>query len=74
MTGRLIYTHDESALAPGYHRIGWDGTDAEGQKIANGLYLYRLVAGDGSSSDRVEGRLIKLRRPRRQSEQTTSTQ
>ena len=72
VTGRLIYKRTEHAVPPGYQQLPWDGTDAEGQPIANGLYLVRVVASNGSSSDTFEGRLIKLRRPRRAAEQSSS--
>lgn len=28
----------------GFNKIYWDGKDEDGDKIANGLYLYRVVA------------------------------
>jgi len=73
VTGRLIYKRTEFGLAPGYHQMGWDGVDADVSRLSNGLYIYRLVASNGSSSDVFEGRLIKLRRPRRAVEPTSST-
>lgn len=30
----------------GGYRVEWDATDASGQRVAPGLYRYRLVAGD----------------------------
>jgi len=72
VAGRLIYKRTEYGLQPGYHQLGWDGVDADVSKISNGLYIYRLVASNGSSSDVFEGRLIKLRRPRRAVEPTSS--
>ena len=71
VAGRLIYRRTERAVQPGYRQLAWDGNDAEGQPIANGLYLVRIVASNGTSSDQFEGRLIKLRRPRRAAEQTS---
>ena len=65
VTGRLIFERMERGLAPGYHQWRWDGRDAEGDKLANGVYLYKMVASSGSRSDTYEGRLVKLRRPRR---------
>jgi peptidase C25-like protein/flagellar hook capping protein FlgD len=65
VTGRLVYQRVERALPPGYHQWPWDGRDAEGDRLANGVYLYRMVATTGSQSDRFDGRLVKLRRPRR---------
>jgi hypothetical protein len=73
VTGRLIYKHTEYGLLSGYHQIGWSGADDENSAVSNGLYIYRLVASSGSASDVSEGRLIKLRRPRRAVEPTSST-
>jgi hypothetical protein len=69
----LIYKTTLNGVKSGYQQIPWNGLDAEGQPLANGLYLYRIIASNGSSSDRFEGRLIKLRRPRRAAESTTSS-
>ncbi len=73
VAGRLIYKRTEYGLLPGYHQLPWWGGDAENAGIANGMYIYRLVASNGSSSDVFEGRLIRLRRPRRAVEPTTGT-
>lgn len=64
--GRSIYTQVVRGLAPGYHQIAWDGKDAEGDDLANGVYFYRLSATvAGGPSTQQLGRLVKLRRPRR---------
>jgi len=41
----------------GTQRIGWDLRDLRGQRIASGIYLVRLQAGDA----RVTGRFVHLR-------------
>ena len=38
--------------------------DAEGSRLANGVYLYRLVARSPTGESFHEGRLVKLRKPR----------
>ena len=63
--GRLIYERDERALAPGYHQLPWDGKDAEGDLLANGVYVYRMLATNGPSKTEHIGRLVKLRKPHR---------
>ena len=63
VSGRMIYEHVERGLDPGYHQIPWDGRDAEGQKIANGIYLYKLVVRSGSGNVIRQGSLVKLRKP-----------
>jgi len=64
-SGRLVYERLERGLAPGYHQIPWNGRDAENDKLANGVYLYRVLASNGSSKTEHLGRLVKLRKPRR---------
>jgi len=65
VSGRLIYEQKALGQMPGYHQLRWDGRDLDSQKLANGVYLYRIVARDGGERTLHEGRLVKLRRPRR---------
>jgi hypothetical protein len=44
--GRLVRALVDQALPAGSHTVQWDGTNAEGQPVASGLYLVRLAAGD----------------------------
>jgi hypothetical protein len=71
--GRLIYERVEHGLAPGYHQLAWDGRDADGDLIANGVYLYRVIASNGSKSFTVTSRLVKLRNPHTSEDTATST-
>lgn len=63
--GKLIHEWEGRGLSPGYHQIPWNGYDPELSKIANGVYVYRIVASNGSDNTAYEGRLVKLRKPRR---------
>jgi hypothetical protein len=63
VSGRLIFERIERSLAPGYHQIPWDGKDAEGSEIANGMYFYKLMARSSAGSVTEQGRIVKLRRP-----------
>jgi hypothetical protein len=63
ISGRVIYERVLSGVPTGYQQIQWNGKDAEGGSLANGVYFYRLVADNGSSSTRYEGRLVKLTKP-----------
>ncbi|HUF08507.1 MAG TPA: FlgD immunoglobulin-like domain containing protein [Rhodothermales bacterium] len=47
--GRHVIDLVNSRQAPGVHRITWDGRDANGQEVASGVYLYRVVL-DGHAS------------------------
>ena len=37
----------------GSFKVSWDGADAMGRRVASGVYLYRMQAGDFSSSRRM---------------------
>jgi hypothetical protein len=65
VSGRRVYETRLTGLAPGHHEVPWDGLDAEGQKLANGVYFYKLVAHGASGTSAYDGRLVKLRKPRR---------
>ena len=40
--GQLVKTLAEDYLPPGKHEVIWDGTDENGERVASGVYLYRL--------------------------------
>ncbi len=65
VSGRLIYQRIDRGLQPGYHQLAWDGRDDEGQKLANGIYFYKMLAKSDAGDVVEQGRLVKLRRPRR---------
>ncbi len=64
-TGRRIQTLEAASVAPdaaSSQGLAWDGRDADGDPLANGVYFYRVVATDraGHSEERIE-RLVVLR-------------
>jgi len=44
--GQKVKTLVNGFETAGYKAIRWDGTDETGQKVASGIYFYRLEAGD----------------------------
>ena len=44
--GQLVRTLHSGEMSAGSHVFLWDGTDARGIRVASGVYLYRLQAGD----------------------------
>ena len=40
-------------LEKGHHRITWDGKDDRGKDLANGVYFYRLQAGDFTDTKKM---------------------
>jgi len=62
--GKSIYTGVVKGLNPGYHQIAWDGHDAEGDELANGVYFYRVsVTSSSGATTQQLGKLVKLRKP-----------
>jgi hypothetical protein len=43
LSGRLIRTIDEMGRG-GFNQIEWDGRDEDGDELANGVYLYKIIA------------------------------
>ncbi len=41
-SGRVVRTLDNGSRKPGRYTATWDGTDARGRRVANGIYFYRL--------------------------------
>ena len=54
IAGRCIRIIHGAALTNRFVQIPWDGTDAEGAKIANGIYLYKIVTRSLSSNNSNE--------------------
>ena len=42
LLGQLVKTLMDDELSPGRYELIWDGTDENGEKVASGVYLYRL--------------------------------
>ncbi len=61
VAGRLIRTIESPALAAGYNQVRWDGLDGDGDRPANGVYLYKVTAKNASGEDSAFGRLTVMR-------------
>jgi hypothetical protein len=63
MSGKKIQSIKAPALNKGYQQIQWNGHDADGDKLANNTYFYKIKAKatDGSSSDEVTGKFVIYR-------------
>ncbi len=59
ISGKQINKIDASASF-GYNSIFWDGRDADGNRLANGLYLYKITLRSSENNTRSEyiGKLI----------------
>ncbi|MEE8341548.1 MAG: type IX secretion system sortase PorU [Candidatus Neomarinimicrobiota bacterium] len=57
--GRKIMQINSIYFSAGFHTIDWNGEDAYGDKLANGVYLYRLKAVGDEETASFIGRLAK---------------
>ena len=46
VTGALVKTLVDQSVRAGNMQTNWDGTNLSGNKVASGVYLYRMAAGD----------------------------
>ena len=45
ITGRVVQTLVNEKMEPGNYEILWDGRNRQQQRVASGLYIYRIIAG-----------------------------
>jgi hypothetical protein len=59
VSGRKVY---ETTMDPfaGYNEFVWDGRDHLGDRLANGTYLYKIVARSGSGDREFTGWVVKV--------------
>lgn len=63
VAGRLIREIDAAPgdLRVGFNRIAWDGRDADGDALANGVYFFKVVLSLGGENVEYVGRFAVLR-------------
>ncbi len=63
VAGRMIRSLESTTGGESFVRIPWDGRDADGDGIANGVYLYKVLAStvDGRSSSEALGRMAVVK-------------
>ena len=53
LRGALVKTLYSGDIGPGQYTMHWDGKTERGEKVASGIYLYRLQTGDFSSTKKM---------------------
>jgi hypothetical protein len=61
VSGRLIKTIDRAPGDRNYNVADWDGRDDDGDRVANGVYLYKVTVTGTNGRDSLQGRLIVMR-------------
>ena len=62
VAGRLIRTIEDPDMGGAdYHEVVWDGRDAWGEEVANGVYFFRLKAEGNRKMREVTGKIARLR-------------
>jgi hypothetical protein len=63
LSGRLIKTIHSYGITDNYVKIDWDGLDDDGNMLANGVYLYKVIVRtvDGAYSSEALGKLAVIR-------------
>jgi hypothetical protein len=61
INGRLIRTLDGLPVQPGYNYFHWDGRDEDGDALANGVYIYKIIVRSGNQSSEVIEKLVILK-------------
>ncbi|MDZ7344683.1 MAG: hypothetical protein ONA90_09250, partial [candidate division KSB1 bacterium] len=44
LSGRLIQVLEMPQAQSGFNALSWDGRDRDGDRVANGVYLYKVIA------------------------------
>ncbi len=61
ISGRLIQKL-EGFTSAGFNKdISWDGRDQDGDRVANGIYLYKLIVKDGSQKTETIEKMVLTR-------------
>ena len=53
VTGRVVRTLVDEELPAGYHETSWDGRSDSGQRVASGVYFYRLETAEFSATRKM---------------------
>jgi len=53
LAGRMVKTLANGQQKPGSYSVTWDGRDAFGREVANGVHFVRLTAGDYSGTEKL---------------------
>lgn len=61
VSGRNIRNIEARGLRPGYQQIYWDGLDRSGDRLANGVYLYKITMNGQTHQDSQFNKIVIMR-------------
>lgn len=61
LTGKLITTVDTLDAATSYNEYHFDGLDADGEPLANGVYIYKFTATKGDTRAQKVGKIVVIK-------------
>jgi hypothetical protein len=53
VSGKLVKSIASGVYSPGPHQVSWNGTDAKGNTVSSGIYVYRLTSGKKTMSKKM---------------------
>ncbi len=53
ITGKLVATLVDGKQSAGFHAVEWNGLNADGSRVATGIYFYKMTAGDFSETRKM---------------------
>jgi hypothetical protein len=62
LSGKLVKNIEPVSPVAGFSSIIWDGKDQDGDRIANGVYVYKIIAeGEEEEKTRAYGKAVMMR-------------
>ncbi|MBN1996750.1 T9SS type A sorting domain-containing protein, partial [candidate division KSB1 bacterium] len=58
LAGRLLRVIEYAPGEVGFNTVFWDGTDADGDRMANGVYFYKIIAKDDQEQTEYLEKLV----------------
>lgn len=53
IAGQRVKTLVNGNMTAGFHKVTWNGSNNNGQKVANGVYMYRMNSGDYTATKKL---------------------
>ena len=54
INGQKVMTLIDDYREVGHHEVTWAGINSSGETVASGIYLYRLITGEGAQVRKMQ--------------------